>query len=892
MRLSPLRRGLLGGLALILSSGMTSRGADVPSPASHLGYPLGADYHLAPWSAVADYYRKVDATSDRVVVRELGRTTEDRPYLAAFVSSAANIANLDRLRDIQEALAQPTGPKEIADLAGLVEESKTVVLITCSIHSNETASTLMSMELLHGLATGDDPATREILDKTILILVPSANPDGVDIVANWYERTRGKPWEGEGLPHLYHKYAGHDTNRDWFMLNLRETQLLTKLLYHEWFPTMAYDVHQMGSRGARLFVPPFFDPINPNLDPKTNQGIFLIGSHMAADLAAAGKSGVLTNAMYDNWWNGGNRTAPQRHNIVAVLTEAASVKMASPIFVEKTQLAGATRGFTNHDPAVNFVDPWAGGWWRLRDIIDYELIAARSMLTLGARYKGQFQTNYHRMGVESIQRGQSEPPFGWVVRADGRDPGTAAKMLQILQDSGIQIQRARSPFVADGVPFPEGTYLLAADQPYRSHLKDLMERQQYPNRLKADGSAETPYDVAGWTLPLQMGVPTVALGSPVTGNFEPVTAIKAPRNQLRRADNPDFYTISDTANDDFATVNALLAGGVTVRRLDRAATSGDETLAPGTWIIDGSIASRSAIERTLRQTSSVVTGRRGLSTRLPEPIHAPRLGLYQPWVPSMDEGWTRLVLEQFQFPYSTLHDAEVRAGHLADRFDAIILPSMTARMIREGQKAGETEPAYVGGLAAAGTDAMREFVRDGGTLICLEDSSLFAIEALGLPVRDVLKDLKSGEFYAPGSVLRAEVSQFGSASPLAPLTFGVPREISVYFDRSLAFEATSPAGPVPNSLVRYASRDALESGWLLGPEKLQGKAAAVAVSSGRGQAVLFGFPPQHRGQPHGTFRLLFHAIFAPVPPLSPPGVPQARSGGGTTPNGSATTSAN
>ena len=333
----PSCRALISGLLWIGTTLGAAQGADVPSPEAHLGFVPGADYRLASWGAVVDYYNKVAAGSDRVVVQELGKTTENRPYLAAFVSSAANIAKLDRYRAIQRALAQPTSPDPVAHLDELVAESKTVVLITCSIHASETASTLMSMELLHRLATDDDAGTREILDNTILILVPSANPDGVDIVANWYERTKGHPWEGDGLPWLYHKYAGHDTNRDWFMLNLKETQLLTKLLYHEWFPTMAYDVHQMGSRGARMFVPPFFDPINPNLDPRTNQGIFLIGSHMAADLASAGKQGVLTNAMYDNWWNGGMRTTPQRHNVVAVLTESASVRTGfSPIFLDRT----------------------------------------------------------------------------------------------------------------------------------------------------------------------------------------------------------------------------------------------------------------------------------------------------------------------------------------------------------------------------------------------------------------------------------------------------------------------------------------------------------------------------------------------------------------------------
>ena len=860
------------GFVLFEITAGNARGGDVPSPEAYLGHPLGADYRLVAWPRVVDYYQQVDAGSDRVVVRELGKTTENRPYLAAFVSSAANIAQLDRYRSIQQALAQPSGPSLATNLAELVAQSKTVVLITCSIHSTETASTLMSMELLHRLATATDAATQEILDNTILILVPSANPDGVDIVASWYERTKGQPWEGDGLPWLYHKYAGHDTNRDWFMLNLKETRHLTRLLYHEWFPTMAYDVHQMGSRGARLFVPPFFDPINPNLDAKTNQGIFLIGSHMAADLATEGKPGVLTNAMYDNWWNGGNRTAPQRHNIVAVLTEAASVKLASPIFLDKSQLAGQTRGFTNHEPAVNFVEPWPGGWWRLRDIIDYELICARSMLTLAARYKTQFQTNYHRLGVEAIARGQAEPPFAWVVRADGRDPGTAAKMVGILHDSGVQVSRARAPFTADGVTYPVGSWLLPAAQPYRAHLKDLMERQDYPDRLKPDGTAEAPYDVAGWTLPLQMGVPTAPLGSPSSGDFERLTEITPTPGRITGVANPEFYTLADTANDDFTVVNALLAAGVGVGRLAIPAASGNDRLAPGTWVVKADPAATPALERVLARTSAVAVGRSGLSEAMPPPLKQPRLAVYQPWVPSMDEGWTRLVLEQFEFPYTTLHDAEVRSGHLVERFDALILPSGSVRMLRDGYRPDETEPAYVGGLGPAGIDAIRSFVREGGTLICLEDSSELAIEAFGLPVKNVLKDLKTSDFYAPGSVLKGIVeagSQRETSHPHSPqlLTLGMPREFSLYFDRSMAFEITKTAFPAEitaSPAVSYAKLDPLQSGWLLGAEKLQSKAALVLARVDLGRIVLFGFPPQHRGQPHGTFRLLFNAIFQAV----------------------------
>ncbi len=851
-----------------------SRAADVPAPGTHLGFRPGADGHLAPWGEVVSYFQKVDLASDRVKVRVLGETTEGRPFLAAFVSAAETIKDLDRYRGLQAKLSDPRLIPADADRPRVVAESKVVVVIACSIHSTETASTLMAMELLHGLASRDDPETREILDRTILILVPSVNPDGVEKVARWYERTKGHPWEGSGLPALYHTYAGHDTNRDWFMLNLKETRLLTRMLYKDWFPTLLYDVHQMGSRGARIFVPPFYDPINPNLDPRLNQGIFLIGAHMAADLAAAGRRGVLTNAMYDNWWNGGNRTTPQRHNIVAVLTESASVRLATPIFLEPADLKAEARGFISHQPAVNFVDPWPGGWWRLRDIVDDQLICARSLLTLAARCHDGFQSNLLALASASLAKGSGSPPFAWVVPRDQRDPGSAARLVGILHDSGIEVHSALEPFRADGVSFPAGSWILPAAQPYRPHLKDMMERQVYPNRLTAGGKAETPYDVAGWTLPLQMGVRVAELSTPPQARTAKLDRIEAPRGGIDAwtgPGRPDYYVIGNTTNDDFLVRNALVAAGVEVELV----RIGTQAMPVGSLKFTAGEKARAVLDEVLQKVTTRV--RAGQDPRPaapggsqppspPDPAgivaarntYSPkhRIGVYQPWMPSMDEGWTRLVLETFKVPYTTLHNSEIRAGGLRG-FDVLLLPSIEAKVIRSGYAPNETEPAYVGGLGAEGAEELRRFVREGGRLVCLDASCEYAIEELNLPVKNVVKGLSTADFYAPGSILRAGVVDRDVST-----TTGVADEVSVYFDQSQAFELvdTKDAAVGNRVAVRYARSRPLESGWLLGPSKLEGKAALVKVHSGGGTVILFGFPPQHRGQTHGTFRLLFNAL--------------------------------
>ncbi len=825
-------------------------GAEIPSPQSHLGYRPGADGRLVSWDGVTEYFRKVDRASDRVTVRVLGETTEGRPYVAAFVSSAETIADLERFRTLQEKLSDPRKFGDAKERADAIAQSKTVVAITCSIHSTETASTFMAMELLHDLASGDDPATREVLDKTILILVPSANPDGIDKVAAWYEKSKGKSWEGAGMVELYHKYAGHDTNRDWFMLNLKETQLFSRLLYKEWFPTLLYDVHQMGTKGARLFVPPFYDPVNPNLDPRLSQGIFLIGAHMANDLAAAGKQGILTNAMYDNWWNGGNRTTPQRHNIVAVLTEAASVRMASPIFIDKDELKGSSRGFIDHKLSVNFANPWPGGWWRLRDILEYEKICARSLLTLAARYHDRFQTGLVTMASDAVERGKTAPPYAWVIPADQRDPGSTVRMLRILHDSGIEIHRSKAAFEAEGVKFPEGSWLIPASQPYRAHVKDMLERQVYPERLTAGGKAEPPYDVAGWTLPLQMGVRVVEALNPVKAESERLGSIEPPRrNAVPKSNdlNDPFLKFSGESNDDVTLRVALQSAGVKLRVVTASSQPG---VAPGTILIPINEASkrvlntgRSPLAGTIQSVAKDALESAEISTK--------RVALYQPWMPSMDEGWTRFVLESFKFPYTTVHNADVRAGKLRDRFDVLLISSIDPKVLQSGYASNETAPEYVGGMGQEGVTALREFVQDGGRLVCLDASCEFAIEALNLPVKSVLKGLSTSDFYSPGSILRTEVQ--GSSI----LTYGMPREIPAYFDRSLAFDTDSKEVRVA---LRFAATNPLESGWLLGPSKIAGKAALVEIRRGEGSVVLFGFPPQHRGQTHGTFRLLFNAL--------------------------------
>jgi hypothetical protein len=513
-----------------------------------LSFSPGDDRTIADWRQITDYFARLDRSSDRVLVQTLGKTTLQQPLIAAFISAPENIRDLAKYKDIQARLADPRRIGSEAERERLIDEGKAVVVISCSIHSTEIVASQMSMQLAYELATGTDPDTVEVLRNTILILVPAANPDGVDIVANWYRQTLGTPKEGSDPPELYHYYAGHDDNRDWFMLDLKETRHLTRLFWKEWFPQVVYDIHQQGPNGSRFFVPPFFDPPNPHVAPVLLREVGLMGHKIAADLQAAGFQGVITNSLYDTWWHGGFRTAPYYHNSVGILTEAASAKLMSPTTVTSAQLAkSSSRGMPTALPAsplTNFPDPWPGGTWRPRDIMGLELTASRAVLSLVAKYRKRYLRNFYELGKENISAATAaDQPLAYLIPAGQSRDENIAKMIGALVEQGVEVFRLerelhatlgqqvirRVPAVTAGrvissvpsgigvVPssnppeVPAGSYMIFLNQPYRRNVLALFEPQVYPNRITATGEAERPYDVAGWTLPMQMGVESLAV---------------------------------------------------------------------------------------------------------------------------------------------------------------------------------------------------------------------------------------------------------------------------------------------------------------------------------------------------------------------------------------------
>jgi Zinc carboxypeptidase len=742
--------------------------AAVPSPQSHFGHQMGADRAVLDWDRVVSYFQALENSSDRIRVKELGKSTEGRPFLAVTIAAPSTLRNLDRYAWIQKKLADPRITPE-AEAEKLIGEGKAVVLITCSIHSTELASTQTAIEFAYRLLTEDTPRFRAILDNTIFLLVPSLNPDGVDIVTRWYRKTLGTPFEGTSPPELYQKYTGHDNNRDWYFFTQAETRLTVAQLHNVWHPQIVYDVHQQGPFASRMFVPPWMDPIEPNIDPILAQECNLIGAGIAVDLTAAGKTGVVMNALYDLW--SPSRHYQAYHGGLRILTESASARLATPITVRPGQIELSAPGYLPRERSWNYLQPWLGGEWRLRDIVDYQLIAMESVLYQAATRREDLLRNFYRIGRRAVAR---TSPWAFVIPAAQRDPVAAAKLIETLAFGQVEIERAVEAFEAGDRKYGSGTYVIRMQQPYSSFAKTLLERQRYPDlRLYPGGPPMRPYDVTAHTLPLLMGVQVDSIDAPVAVPLAPLS---------------------------------------------------------------GEISSK------------------------PSPLSvAARIGLYKSFVPSIDEGWTRWVLEQFGVPYHSTTNTDVLRGYLRRRFDVLIFPNQAAAVLANGYPAGGMPDEYTGGLGEKGAQALKRFVFDGGTLVFLNRSTGYAITTLGLNLAPV----EAGDYYSPGSLLNVTLD---SASPLAQ---GLPAGIAIWSEASPAWAV--PDGSPARVVARYPQSGILASGWLLGEKHLAGKAALLDYPMGAGRVILFGMRPQYRGQSYQTFKLLFN-VLAPAPPrnASPP----------------------
>jgi hypothetical protein len=753
-------------LILLALIAISASGA-IQSPSQFLGFEVGADKNLADYKQIVRYFRALAAASPRVQVQDLGKTTLGEDFIMAVISSEANMRNLPRIKAIAKQLADPRGLSD-AQIDALVREGKSIILVTCNIHSSEIASSQMAMEWAYTLATANDPETKKRLDNVVLLLVPSLNPDGENMITDYYRKFLGTRYEGGSLPWLYHHYVGHDNNRDWYMLTQIETKAMSRAVYHEWFPQVWVDEHQMGTDGPRMFIPPFADPLDPTVHPLIWREANLIGSNMAFRLEQQKKAGLIYGYSFDAYWLGGTRNTGWWKNITGLLLETASARIASPINIEPTELHGGSKGLIEYKATINHPNPWQGGTWRMRDIMDYERIASDAYLEIASNYHDDLLRDIVVRSKSAIAWGTTQPAYR--IRHDQRDWPTAQTLTSILLEHGVEITQADN-----------GDYWIPMAQPYSKFVAQLLEPQRYPEvRLQAGKEILRPYDVASWTLPMAMGV-AVDRGTPPPSTTR-VTSIK-----------PE--------------TKAVLAKHAKDKK--------------------------------------------------------PRVAIYNPWGGSLDEGWTRWLLDQYGFAPKSLHAQDVKSG--LQNYDVLILPDIDKEQIANGRRRSdegsmryqdELPAEFRGALEKEGADVVKKFVENGGTLLAFSAACDYVIDNFNIPVRNALA--RATDFSVPGSLVRVNVNTNH------PVTADMPKESAIYLDRAVAFDTTSPGGELQRwVLMTYPedSRDILLSGWISGEERLTRKAAAVAMTFGKGRIVLFGFRPQHRGQTHATFPMIFDALY-------------------------------
>ncbi len=890
----------------------------ITPPKEALGFNIGDDYQMASYTQLEKYWKQLDAESDRMTLVDVGPTAEGRHQYMAVISSPENMKKLERHKEIARRLALAQGLTD-EQAHALAREGRAVVWIDGGLHASETVGSQQIMEMVYQMVSRTDPETMRFLNDDILLAV-QANPDGQEMVSAWYMReTDPSKRSLLDMPRLYNKYIGHDDNRDFFISNMPETSNMNQIMFLEWFPEIVYNHHQPGfnATGGVIFMPPFRDPFNYNFDPLIPVQIEEVASVMHARLLEAGMpgAGMRSYSNYSTWWNGGLRTIGYFHNVVGLLTEiiGGPTPVQIPLIPDR-QLASGDLPMPVPPQTWHYRQSIDYDVSNNRAVLDYASRNRERMLydmyVKGKRAIDQGNKDtwtitpkrieaLKEAGVRAGSRGpvpsalyesvlhdpKYRNPRGYIIPSDQADFGTATKFVNALLKTGVTVMRATAAFQVAGKSYPAGSYVLKTAQAYRAHVIDMFEPQDHPQDFRYPGGPPiAPYDITGWTLAMQMGVQYDRLYDAFDGPLTPISGLLSPPvASVVGAPNPAGYLVSHRTNDQFTLVNRLLKANADVYWVKAEQTADGEKLGTGAIWVPASAAAQPILERAAKELGVTVHGVAKAPTGDALKLKAVRIGLVNVYGGLMPTGWARWLFEQYEFPHEVIYPQTLDAGNLNAKYDVLVFPDGAFRRARGPSGAGEmrggsaeggsgpdpmTIPAeYRGWLGRISEDKtipqLKQFVEAGGTIVTIGSSTGMG-ELLGLPVTDHLTEMDRGgaerplppeKFYIPGSLLRVSVDNSN------PLAFGMPDQVDVVFDNSPVFRLAPDAALKKTSAVAwFASPKVLDSGWAWGQEYLEGGAAAVAASVGRGKVVLLGPEVAFRGQPHATFKFLFNGV--------------------------------
>jgi hypothetical protein len=883
---------LAGVLVFCASAVLAAQSRLAPAPEATFGFKPGADYKLANYDQTIDYFRKL-SSSKYLRLIETGRTSQGRPIYFALISSPKNLEQVERHRQIAQRLAHPQG---LTDQAAreLAREGKPIVHIDGGLHSTEVAgpqhASLLAYELV-GKALADDPFSKSILDNVILMLWPTINPDGHQMVADWYMANVGTPYELSPLPQLYQEYVGHDNNRDAYMLNMIESRVIEQT-WRDWEPSIIYVHHQSSPFPTRIWLPPFSEPIGSDAPYLMSREVNMIGMAIAKGLEERGQVGAVhMGTAFDAWYPGYIDYAPNFKNTPAFWTETALFQYATP---REYSIADFPENYRDFRPQSLYPSPWRPGWWRLADAVGYMQTASLSVLDYASKYRETLLFNRYAAARDQIARGRTEKPFAYFIPQDQPDPVAPVELLRRLAFGGVRVFQLTAPVTVEKETFPAGTWVVPTDQEFAAMARQVLNVQKYPDiRQHPGGPPQRPYDAAGWTLPLQMGVKVTAAGEPLAEDVRESMKLLGPLRDPKLKPRPYPASTADAApfdsvpgigfdsnpnaaaivplpgrlsgsgpdllidpaqNNAFRAINRAWKQGATVHRVAAASGTGQRFLVRGL---------PEPAQREMVEALALIAEKTTADAEV-RPLKRPRIGLFRPWGTSMDEGWTRWVLEQYGFEFVPLRPADFKAP-LADKVDVVILTE-DGRIPVEGVGAGgrggrggaagggrAVRPEYADVVSAADLERFEQFIRAGGTLVCLGGATTFAVNQFKLPIRNVVAGLRPEEFFLRGSIVEVTVDA------AHPVMAGMLTKAALFVDGGPVFETTGEfTGRV---LARYQDEGTpLLSGYLIGPSHLHGKAAALDVPLDQGHIVLLGFRPQWRGQSFGTLKVLFNAV--------------------------------
>ncbi|MCP4311324.1 MAG: hypothetical protein GY790_08685 [Bacteroidetes bacterium] len=871
-----MRSFLAAALMLFALMGLAAQNGSLTTPADYFGFEPGSDRNLFTYEQLISYLQEVDGLSGRVKLEEIGTSPMGKTMYIAFISSEENISNLESLKVINRELAINSDiPEE--QLEEMVGSGKAFVLATLSMHSSEVAPSQSAPLVAYELATTSEKKKLEWLNNVVYMMVPCHNPDGMDLIVENYQKHVGTKYEGASLPQVYHKYVGHDNNRDFVILTQDDNRAIARIYNQTWFPQVMVEKHQMGSTGTRYFVPPNHDPIAENVPAGVFHWGGIFGQHMATDMTAEGLAGVSQHNAFDDYWPGSTETCIWK-NVIGFLTEAASVQTATPIYIEPNELRVWGKGLSEYKKSINMLLPWEGGWWRLGDLVEYEMSSTRSILKTASLYREDILRFRNRMCREQVEKGRSEAPYYYIMPAEQHDKGELVNLVNLMKEHGVESYILSGDQLLDGHLYQAGDVVIPLAQPYRAFIKEVMETQVFPERhYTPGGELIKPYDITSWSLPLHRYVKSIEIdtrSSELEGKLSIIEgefSLAGPMETMSHA-----MVLTANANESYRAAFLALEKGMKVDRLKDELELKGENYPMGSFIVFRNSAKKedwNALYESLPFTPGMISDKRAVYG---ERLSMPRIALVETYFHDMDAGWTRFLFDSYHIPFTVLHPEQVAEADLAGDYDVVIFPDNDKSILMTGKRKsgdsyyiGSYHPDYVKGIEKKGIEKLLTFSAGGGTIIAWGRSAgLFegllkvtgkeGEEEFSLPFRDISPQLTKDGLYVPGSLVKVDLLESH------PLTIGMPGQIGVFSRGRPVFQTSVPIFDMDRRVIAtYPEKEVVKSGYGANDEKMGNKAAMIWLKKGKGQFVFYGFGPQFRASTQGSFKLLFNAMLLP-----------------------------